>query len=165
MGEDDNICRWCGQDFGNAGALTQHERACEGRSADPVDQNTDKPARPAPQQDSQPAPYQGAESAGGTLVDAAMAVADDDLPAQARGQALKGGLGVVGDMFMRYQEYRDRKMQEQKKRASAVELEEVVDFPECDCGYQFDGDDIGLNNEQVRCPSCDRLWQIRDQST
>lgn len=165
MANQDVTCRYCGQSFGNAGAKTNHERACDqnpqSQQAAPAQGQPHAP-QPAQQQQAQPATYQGADSPGGTLADAAIAAVDDDIPADARRQALKNGLGIVGDAIVRYQSYRERKMQQQRERAANADLEPVTEYPECDCGYQFDGTDVGLNIDEVRCPDCNALYRVVD---
>lgn len=170
-------CQYCGREFGNEGAKTNHERACD---SNPTNQGGGQahasqqaqrgqqarpPARqqqPA-QQGGQMAPANQGASAGGSLADAFIAMTDGDLPAEQRRDAIKGGLGVVGDMIFRYQEYRERKMDMQRQRAQNVQLEEETAYPECnECGYQFGAEDIGINDSQVRCPECTKLYTVRD---
>lgn len=167
---DKPTCRHCNETFGNAGAKANHESACPYNPENAPDQHTRQPqgqqaAPPARQPQGEAAPPArrgGGAGVGGTLVDAAIAVADDDLPQEARRSAIRNGLGMVGDAIFRWQEYRERKMEEQDRRAANVELQEVVEYPTCECGYQFGGEDIGLNQEKARCPSCDRLYEIID---
>lgn len=156
---DDLTCRWCGEPKGNAGALAQHESACD-HNPDNHPEVSDVPERQEPAE-TRPA-TQRAESAGGTLADALIAATDNDLPADARRDAIRGGLGIVGDAIVRYQTYREQKMQQQRQRAENVELEPVKSYPQCECDYQFGPDDIGINDSEVRCPGCDRLYHVRD---
>lgn len=123
----------------------------EGESADP----------PARREAETPAPTRA--RGGSDVVGDLVRVFDDDMPARERAEGARGVLGFIAEGAARYQEYRNRKMQEQERRARSVELEPAIDYPECtECGYQFDGDDIGLTDERVRCPGCDALYNVRD---
>lgn len=158
-----SICQYCGKDCGNEGAKTNHEEACDENPANRGEETT--PARRQPREQARP-PAQGHDgggSAGGTLADAFIAATDDDLPAEARRDAIRGGLGIVGDFFVRYQDYRQQKMQQQKQRAENVELEPVEAYPSCrKCEYQFGPEDIGISDTEVRCPDCGELYEVRD---
>lgn len=156
-------CQYCGKDCGNEGARTNHERACPENPANQGTQNRATPARREPKpSETRPVRQSESASAGGTLADALIAVSDDDAPLEARQKAVKDGLGIIGDAIARYQSYREKKMQQQEMRAESAELEEVVEYPVCECGYQFGPEEIGINNTQVRCPECRKLWEIKD---
>lgn len=144
-------CQYCGRTIGNEGALAQHEASCN-RAPETAEAPTTHDAEaPAP------------ATEGGRVVDSIIRVFDDDLPATERTQGARGVLGFVMDGVDRYNEYRQRKLEVQDQRAQNVELEPAVEYPACDeCGYQFDGDDIGITDEQVRCAGCGKLYHIRD---
>lgn len=100
---------------------------------------------------------------GGKVAGDLVRVLDPDMPARERAQGAQGILGFIFEGATRYQEYRERKLEEQERRARNVELEPAIEYPDCgECGYQFDGDDIGLNDDRVRCPDCNALYNIRD---
>lgn len=154
-------CDYCPKEVGNEGAKAQHERACE---HNPANQQTQ--TQPAPQTQQQQPQTMDARSAGGSLADLLIAATDDDLPADARAGALRGGLKLVGDAFVRYQEYRTKKNALLDDHARSVDLgdPDELPYPVCgECDYQFDGDDIPMNAETVRCPSCDKLYPIEDR--
>lgn len=163
-------CQYCGKPVGNEGALKQHEDACDhnpNNQPEPKggqEPRRDVPQRREPAQDARPARQGGGgANLGGTLADAFIAVTDDDLPAEARQDAIKSGLGIVGDAFIRYQNYRQQKMEQQRNRAQNVELEEVNEFPQCnECEYQFGPEDIGMKDSEVRCPGCSKLYRVND---
>lgn len=171
MAQQTAQCGYCGRDCGNPGARANHEAACdenpdnqEARPRHPsqaadghAPARRDSPAQNAVQRQDAPG-----QNHGGVLVDAAIALTDDDLPSQTRAKALRSGLGIIGDGIVRYQQYRERKMEEQRSRAKSVELGEPEDYPQCKCGYTFGPDDIGLTDREVRCPDCSTIYPIRD---
>lgn len=171
MAAANTTCDYCGETLGNAGACANHERACpynpenapEARQQ-PQQQQAPRPARRQPQQGQPPARQQG-RSAGDTLVDTAIAIADDDMPLEVRADAIRGGLGIVGDAIVRYQEYRDRKMEEQRNRAKRAELGEPQEYPQCECGHTFGPEEIGLNQSEVQCPDCTTVYEIVDRGS
>lgn len=168
MSADAAICKYCGKDCGNAGARTNHEPACpenpdnqsggDRRRRDPGDRRRDVPDR---RDGGEIAPRGDQGGAGAALADIGIALFDDDVEPQQRGQALGGLLGLAQQGVSRYNQYRDMKMQQQEHRARNAELEEVTNLPECgECGYQFTADEIGFNDEHVRCPECQKLWRV-----
>lgn len=143
-------CQYCNRTIGNEGALAQHERACEANPNTPTDL----------------APREGASPAlagGDHPVDSLLRVIDDDLPVTERTRGARGIIGYVFDGVDRYNAYRERKMEIQDARARNVDLEPAVDYPICStCDYRFDGNDIGVSDDHVRCPNCHALYAIRD---
>lgn len=122
-----------------------------------------RPARreePARGEERRPARREtGGQGAG---MDDVIALFDDDVDTRRRAESAKnvlGGLGGIAEKLMNYQE---QKKQAKEARAEQVELEQS-NLPACDdCGYQFDGDDIGLNTSTVRCPECAAVYEIRE---
>lgn len=158
MASDDVTCQYCRRELGNAGARANHERSCD---ENPANQQRERaPARREPQQQGELAQADGPAGPGAELADLGIALLDDDVAPEQRGQALGGLLGLAQQGVNRYNQYRQAKMEEQERRAQQVELEKVTELPECECGYQFDADEIGLNDERVRCPDCNALWRL-----
>lgn len=93
---------------------------------------------------------------------------DTDLSTGERLRGLRGLVSAGLDLADWYNQYRERKMEEQELRAQRIELGDpkTLPFPECDeCGYQFDESDIPLNAIRVRCPECTTLYPVIDQGT
>lgn len=163
MGQSDATCQYCGKDCGNAGGKANHESSCP---ENPANQNADDGARSAEirraePQGAAPAPADGAETAGAAAGDLLFTLTHgDDLPPEARANAVSQGIGLLGQVVDRYQRLRFRNEEMKEQRAQQATLERAVDYPECgDCGYQFGAEDIG-NDDQVRCPECNALWNI-----
>lgn len=151
-------CEYCGTELGNEGAKKQHEDACDSNPANRGDGQTRELARA----DQGRAPARRGGGDGENVVDSFIRLIDDDLPAHERTKGARGVFGAVMEGIDRYQEYREKKMQSQDERARNVDIEQATEFPACECGYQFGGDDIGLTDDRVRCPECGRLYEIID---
>lgn len=154
-----SICDYCGKDCGNAGAATNHETACE---ANPANRG-DAPAR-AQRAEAVPAtPSEQPSTTGGALADGLITAADENASVGERVGAIQALVGVVGDGIERYNQYRERQMEEGKDRAARVELEPIPDYPECvECSAQLGPEDIGTNNEEIKCPSCGKHYRVID---
>lgn len=159
MSEDDLTCRYCDAGpFGNKGAQTNHENACD---HNPENQTAERPAR-RETQDARPAPTSGQDAgAGQTAGDLLFTITHgDDLPPEARANAVTQGIGLLQQIANRYNELRFRNEELKEQRAQSAQLERAVEYPECEeCGYQFGPDDLGTD-EQVRCPGCDTLYNV-----
>lgn len=117
------------------------------------------PARREAQQGGAPA-RQEERSMSGTQT--AIALLDDDVGAEKRAEAAQNAAGVLGNVAGELLRYRDQKKQAKDQRAQNVELEPADKYPECECGYQFDGGDIGLKDDSVKCPECGAIYNVRD---
>lgn len=164
MADDNLTCRYCPRDdFGNAGARASHERACD-ENPDNTTQQRERESLPDRQrQQSKQSEMVAAdqqENAGAALADIGIALFDDDVQAEQKGQALGGLLGLAQQGVSRYNQYRRVKMEKQENRAKNAELEEVTELPTCECGYQFDSSEIGVNDDRIRCPDCKSLWSV-----
>ena len=103
-----------------------------------------------------------AAPAGGNMVADVFALADEEAPSQRRAQAAQNVLGTAGGVIRQFMEYREQKKQAREARAEKVELERA-DLPTCeDCEYQFAGDDIPLRGDQIRCPECNAVYNLRN---
>lgn len=159
MADGDAVCQYCRKDCGNAGARTQHESACpenpanEGadRGGSDIERANAARARPEPS-------GQGAgETAGDLLFTLTHA---DQVPPEAKAEAVQEGLGLLGNIVQRYQALRFRNEQRIEQRAQRAELQPAEAYPQCPkCEYQFGPEDLG-SEELVRCPECDQLWEI-----
>lgn len=163
MATTDAICQYCGKDCGNAGAKTNHEAACPENPAnqDAAEQGDSAEIRRAEADPATPAPAQGAQSAGAVAGDLLFTLTNgDDVPPEARANAVSQGIGLLGQVIDRYQRLRHRNQEMKEERAQQARLEPAVEYPACDeCGYQFGAEDIG-SDDQVRCPDCGALWNI-----
>lgn len=159
------VCQFCGKECGNEGAKSNHEQACPENPANKPQQQQSASQQPVrDSQQAEPAQPHNSTSAGATLAETFIAATDDDLPTGRRAQTLRKGLEIVGDAIDRYTLYRQQKQEQQRQRATNIELEEATEHPTCKCGYQFDGDDIGVTDSHVRCPECEALYEIRDET-
>lgn len=168
MPDDALTCQYCPRDdFGNAGARASHEAACDQNPANQEsgggggrEQRAAPPARREAEGQGELAMAEE-QGPGSRLADIGIALFDDDVAPQKRTEAVGGLLGLAQQGVNRYNQYRQAKMAEQEERAKNVELEKVADLPKCgECDYQFGPDDIGINDERVRCPECQSLWRI-----
>lgn len=99
---------------------------------------------------------------GGNMVTDVFALADEEAPTERRAQAAQNVLGTVGGVVRQFMEYREQKQQARETRAQSVELERA-DLPTCsDCEYQFAGEDIPLGTDQIRCPECNAVYNLRN---
>lgn len=151
-------CQYCGQDIGNAGALSQHEAAC--------DQN------PANQDGSEQLPAQQTQPAGGAqlqrqqqnpgagIADTLFVLANfDEMPTDTRRAAVQQSAGMLGGMLNRYLDLREKSLERQEHRARNAELSPIEELPTCpECDYQFSTDEVKRN--EVRCPDCNRLYSV-----
>jgi len=158
-------CPHCGRDdFGNAGARTQHVRSCakqaekyQQKQAEPQ-QAEIEPAKPA--QTQQPAPVQNGDlsTAGEQLASGMSAALDEDAPVQQRktgikklGELVTGALGGV-------MEHREQKAAQEEQRARQTNLQPVEDKPQCECGMTFSK--IPANADRISCPECGREYKV-----
>lgn len=165
MGEAD--CQHCGKNCGNAGAKTQHEKACPYNPENMPESGGQNVPATQPQTTGQSSagmvPADGNRTGGADLVDSIVRLTDPEAPTQARAQGAKGVFGFVVNGLERYQEYRETRMEQADARAQSVDLQPADRYPECiECGHQFDGEDIGLMNEQVKCPGCGKVYDVID---
>lgn len=119
----------------------------------------DVPARKPQQQETAPAQAGGGGMSG---TQTAIALLDSDVDTEKRAEAVDQAAGIIGNAARELLNYQNQKKQAQDQRAQNAELEKAVQYPECECGYQFDGEDIGLSDETVRCPDCDMMWNVVD---
>lgn len=163
-------CPYCNRDnFGNAGARTQHVRSCEeqakkyqqngsgGTQQTQAQQPTIEPAND--QQETAPAPTDDLASAGEQLASGMSSALDEDAPVEQRksgvkklGELVTGALGGI-------MEHREQKAQQEEQRARNTDLQEVSDKPECECGLTFSK--IPANADRISCPECGREYQVR----
>jgi len=158
-------CPHCGRDdFGNAGARTQHVRSCE-EKAQKYQQNgggeTKQPQiEPAGQQQTQaPAAADDLATAGEQLASGMSAALDEDAPVEQRKTGIKklGELvtGAMGGLM----EHREQKAAQEEQRARNTNLQEVEDKPQCECGLTFSK--IPANASRISCPECGREYEVQ----
>lgn len=163
-------CPHCQRDdFGNAGARTQHVRSCEekaqkyqqnGGGGTQQTQAKQPKIEPADQQQTQtPATTDDLSSAGEQLASGMSAALDEDQPLEQRKTGIKklGELvtGAVGGLM----EQRERKAAEEERRARDTNLQEVEDKPQCECGLTFSK--IPANASRISCPECGREYEVQ----
>ena len=145
MANTDITCQYCGREFGNAGAKTNHEAACDQNPANqqqPAQGGRGQAATPArqeqpPAQEAVPATQQGGGGAGSAAGELLFALTSDDVDQRTKGQAAAQGLGLLGQAFQKYQDLRFRNEQRKQQRAANAQLEPAVDCPPYpECGYQ-----------------------------
>lgn len=163
-------CPHCGRDdFGNAGARTQHVRSCE-EKAQKYQQNGGGGAQqtqakqpkiePAEQQQTQPpAATDDLATAGEQLASGMSAALDEDAPVEQRKTGIKklGELvtGAMGGLM----EHREQKAAQEEQRARNTNLQEVEDKPECvACGLTFSK--IPANAARISCPECGKEYEV-----
>lgn len=167
MSSDGKPCQYCGQMCGNAGALTQHERACPHNPDNAPGGGPQRDRRPAPaggrQADPRPARRGGGGGAG--VADTLFVLTNfDEMPSDMRREAVQQGAGFLGGAINRWLDLREASMERSRERAESAELSPVEEFPTCnDCDYQFGPED--LNGDQVRCPDCSRLYNVELRDT
>ena len=158
-------CPHCGRDdFGNAGARTQHVRSCA-EEAQKYQQNgggeTKQPKiEPADnQQNAQPPAATGdLATAGEQLASGMSAALDEDAPVEQRKTGIKklGELvtGAMGGLM----EHREQKAAQEEQRARNTNLQQVEDKPQCECGLTFSK--IPANAQRISCPECGREYEV-----
>lgn len=167
-------CPHCGRDdFGNAGARTQHVRSCA-EQAKKYQQNggggtqqTQQQAQakqptiePADeQQQTTPAPTDDLASAGETMANGLSSALDEDAPLEQRKSGIKKLGELVTGAVSGVMEHRERKAQQEEQRARGSDLQPVEDKPNCECGLTFSK--IPANADRISCPECGREYQVR----
>lgn len=122
-------------DHDNVGARNQHVQSCQGQA----NGGDVQPAR-VQAQDTQP-------------------TTPGENPVQtARKDAVKDGVNILGAVVEKVFEHRDRLQSAREQRAAGADIAKVEEYPECECGYQFDPAE--LTGDEVRCPSCQTLWEV-----
>lgn len=171
MSETD-ACPHCGRsDFGNAGARTQHVRACAEEAKKYQQNGGGGPTDPESQQaqvvkmesagggsgsQSMPAPSDpdGGESFG-------MAVAgalDEDAPPAQRQEGVKKVAGLIGELASGFMQHKTQKDQRQRQRAQQADVEPAEDKPQCECGATFVK--IPQAASRIECGECGREYRV-----
>lgn len=134
-------CDWCGESFGNQGALASHQNACD---EEPVEQPDSKPAQPAPEpveggQAQPPAQQQSVQSAvdiGAQAGQLAKGIRSGD-PVE-KANAKEELFEMMGSAVLTAGK---QAIEEEKQQAKAAKemggqtLGQTDDFPECgNCG-------------------------------
>lgn len=162
MADDNVTCRYCGRTLGNAGARAQHEAACPHNPENhPPSKGIEVEAGGVPvRQQATPTEVEAARGGAGTSAADTLFVLFnyDEMPPEARREAVNQGTGFLGSLLNRYLDLRDRSNSRREERARQAELEPVVELPTCECGYQFGTDELG--GRQVRCPDCNMLFNV-----
>jgi len=116
--------------------------------------------RPARREERERAPARS-EGGGSSAASDLIAVMDDDVDPERRAQGAKSVLGFLGNFAAEAIRYNDQKQQARDQRAQGVDVAPTDQYPECvDCAYQFTGEDIGLSDDEVKCPECGRVHDI-----
>jgi len=171
MASDLDPCEYCGrEDFGNAGARTQHVRSCK-EEAKKYQQNTQTEAqtptiesaetggsRSVP--DRQQEGGEGIEQAGEQLAGGLSATLDEDAPLGQRKEGVKKLFSLASGAINGVMEQREQKARREEERAKNASLEEVDDKPECvECGLTFSR--IPSNADRISCPECGHEYQVK----
>lgn len=156
-------CPHCNRDdFGNAGARSQHVKSCA-EQAEKFQQNQAQARQPSiepAQNTQQPAQVQNGDlsTAGEQLASGMSAALDEDAPVEQRKTGIKklGELvtGAVGGIM----EHRERKAAEEERRARNTNIQPVEDKPQCECGLTFSK--IPANADRISCPECGREYKV-----
>jgi len=125
------------------------EETAGGTQMEPVDRGGGR--KPAPAR---------VEGQGGNAVEAVLTAADGDQPASERAAAAQQAAGAVGGLIGKILEYNESKEMAREEVAERAELERIDKYPECDCGYQFTGEDIDLGSDRVKCPTCGAAYRL-----
>lgn len=157
-------CQYCGKAVGNAGALTQHERACDHNPAneEPLREERDRtPAR----RDEQTTEIARGGAPGAGIADTLFVLANfDEMPTDVRREAVNQSAGIIGNAVNRWLDLRERSIENKRNRARNAELDPIEELPSCpECGYQFKTDD--LTSEEVQCPECNGVYAVRLKDT
>jgi DNA-directed RNA polymerase subunit RPC12/RpoP len=92
----------------------------------------------------------------------AIALLDGDVDPERRAQAAEQTAGFVGRLFSKAIRYNEQKNQARDQRAQRAQFEENDVYHECECGYHFTGEDIGLNDDVAKCSECGRTYDVID---
>ncbi len=172
-------CPYCGRDdFGNAGARSQHVRACKVKAEQYNDSQSEedtveatpakadsKPAQSGSQRAAAPDNQNpsGNDSAlaraGESMASGLAATLDEDAPVETRKKGVSNLTSLVGGLMGGVMEYRNEKNRREEQNARNVGLEQVEDKPECaNCGLTFS--QIPENAERVSCPECGAEYRV-----
>jgi len=113
----------------------------------------DQPATQTPEADRE-------RSMGGA--EAAIALFDEDVPTEKKVEATRTASSLIGDVAGSLLNYREEKKEAKDRRAQNVDIKPADRYPECECGFQFTGEDIGLSEETVKCPECGTVYELVD---
>lgn len=163
MADNGLRCQFCNRELGNEGAKVQHERACDHNPQNQIQpQSGRQQLVRQPEVETRPARQQDGGGAG--VADTLWVLTNfDEMPPEQRREAINRGSGFLGGLLNRWLDLRDASQNKQQARARNAELEPVVELPTCtSCEYQFSEDELVGN--QVRCPSCESLFNINVRS-
>jgi len=164
-------CPHCQRDdFGNAGARTQHVRSCReeakkyqqnqnggGGAAEPQIERVD-----GNNQQTKPQRRQGSvddlEAAGETMANGISSSLDDDAPLEERKNGIKKVASLAGGIINGVMEHKEQKAAREEQRAKQANLTEAQDKPQCECGLTFSR--IPANADRISCPECGREYEV-----
>jgi len=167
MASDLDPCPHCGRDdFGNAGARSQHVSSC-GETAKKYQKETQTEAKepqiepaqpdtqpPARQQQGDDIAKAGEQMAGGLA-----STLDEDAPIEERKSGVKKLTSLLGGALTGVMEQREQKAQQEEQRAQNANLQEATDKPQCECGLTFSR--IPRNADRISCPECGREYVVK----
>jgi hypothetical protein len=111
----------------------------------------------------QPAQQGGGGLSSDEVAGSAIALLDSNAPAEARGEAASNMGNFAGDLLRQGITYFAKKKEARNERAANASLERKDVYPDCnECGFQFTGDQISLQSNEVQCPECGVVYEIRD---
>lgn len=137
-------------DHDNEGARTSHIMACTGSDPDPDPDSEDADDAKAHANGGAPAPQQAR--------DTQVAPAGDDPVQAVKMDALRDAAEITLTVVDRLFEHKNRLDDAREHRARNADISKTEDYPACECGYQFEPGE--LDGDEVRCPSCETLWEI-----
>lgn len=125
-------------------------------------QSQQRDRRPAPRRTSAEQQMDTRQQGGGDFgaVEGAIAVMDDDTPAQAKAQGAQALLGGIGNALGKVFQYQEQKEQAADEKIKQSDLQPVEDYPQCKCGYTFTGEDAKLGSDMVKCPECGQAYEV-----
>jgi hypothetical protein len=178
MADSLDPCPVCGEEFdhNNAGARTNHVRACrekkekysqgggreQPQQAQQAEQAEVEAIRPTEDQSQQQGelPANQTSTAGEGIGTGIASALDDDAPIQQRAEGVKEVASLAGGLLSGIMQHREQKEQRQKQRAKSANIEKVEDKPQCgECGAVFSK--IPETADRIQCPHCGVEYRVK----
>jgi len=167
-------CPHCNRDdFGNAGARSQHVKSCAEQAKKYQQGGGSNGGVPAAQQQAQArkpqieptreqrggVPAGDLSTAGEQMASGLSSALDEDAPLQQRKSGVKKLTQLVGGALNGVMEHREQKARQEEQRARSSNLQPVEDKPQCECGLTFSK--IPANADRISCPECGREYEVQ----